>query len=70
MLPQDDSHLRSMVTARLGLIPVYTTNVPAPGVLERSLALNTEAVAMARRLGDRSALGYALNARTARVVGH
>jgi DNA-binding SARP family transcriptional activator len=63
MLPQDDSHLRSMVTARLGLIPVYTTNVPAPGVLERSLALNTEAVAMARRLGDRSALGYALNAR-------
>ena len=62
-LPQEDSHLRSMVTARLGLIPVYTTSVPAPGALERSLALNTEAVAMARRLGDRNALGYALDAR-------
>ncbi len=63
MLPEHDSHLRSMVTARLGLIPVYTTSVPDPGVLERSLALNGEAVAMARRLGDRNALGYALNAR-------
>ena len=62
-LPQNDSHLRSMVTARLGLIPVYTTGVPAPGVLEHSLALNTEAVTMARRLGDRNALGYALDAR-------
>ncbi len=63
MLPENDSHLRSMVTARLGLIPVYTTTVPDPGVLKRSLALNVEAVAMARRLGDRNALGYALNAR-------
>ena len=63
MLPENDSHLRSMVTARLGLIPVYTTTVPDPGVLKRSLALNAEAVAMARRLGDRNALGYALNAR-------
>ena len=62
-LPQDDSHLRSMVTARLGLVPLYTASVPAPGVLEHSLELNTEAVAMARRLGDRNALGYALNAR-------
>jgi DNA-binding SARP family transcriptional activator/tetratricopeptide (TPR) repeat protein len=62
-LPPDDSHLRSMVTARLGLVPIYSTGVPAPGVLEHSLALNTEAVAMARRLGDRNALGYALNAR-------
>ncbi len=62
-LPEEDSRLRAMVTARLGLVTVYTTGVPAPGLLERSLDLNTEAVAMARRLGDRSALGYALNAR-------
>ena len=33
------------------------------GTLARSLALSNEAVAMARRLADRVALGYALNAR-------
>ena len=58
-----------MVTARLGLVTVYTTGVPAPGLLERSLDLNTEAVAMARRLGDRGALGYALNARLSTRCG-
>ena len=63
VLPEEDSHLRAMVTARLGLVLVYATGVPGSGVLKRSLALNTEAVAMARRLGDRPALGYALNAR-------
>ena len=42
---------------------VYATGVPEPGLLRKSLALSTEAVAMARRLGDRNALGYALNAR-------
>ena len=68
-LPEEDSHLRAMVTARLGLVTVYTTGVPAPGLLERSLDLNTEAVAMARRLGDRSALGYALNARVHALWG-
>jgi len=62
-LSEDDARLRSMVTAKLGLVMIYTTGVPAPGTLERSLALNTEAVAMARRLGDLTALGYALNAR-------
>ncbi len=62
-LTEEDSRLRSMVTAKLGLVIVYTTGVPPPGAHEHSLALNTEAVAMARRLGDRSALGYALNAR-------
>ncbi|HEY3588017.1 MAG TPA: hypothetical protein VGK85_12730, partial [Myxococcaceae bacterium] len=62
-LPDEDSHLRAMVTARLGLVMLYTTRLPAPELLERSLDLNTEAVAMARRLGDRSALGAALNAR-------
>jgi predicted ATPase len=62
-LPAEDSPLRALVTARLGLAIVYATAVPGPGVLKRSLALNTQAVAMARRLGDRNALGYALNAR-------
>jgi hypothetical protein len=62
-LDEGDSHLRAMVTARLGLITVYTTGVPALGLLERSLDLNSEAVAMARRLADRGGLGYALNAR-------
>ena len=69
-LPEEDSHLRAMVTARLGLVGVYTTGVPAPGQLERALTLNTEAVAMARRLADHSALGYALNAAAPRAVGH
>ncbi len=68
-LPEEDSRLRAMVTARLGLVTVYTTGVPAPGLLERSLDLNAEAVAMARRLGDRSALGYALNARVHALWG-
>jgi hypothetical protein len=57
------THLRAMVTARLGLVIVYATDIPAPGTLARSLALSNEAVAMARSLGDRVALGYALNAR-------
>ncbi len=68
-LPEEDSHLRAMVTARLGLVGVYTTGVPAPGLRERSLDLNTEAVAMARRLADRSALGYALHARLHELWG-
>ena len=59
----EDSHLRAMVTARLGLVIVYAAEVPAPGALARSIALSDDAVAMARRLGDRVALGYALNAR-------
>jgi DNA-binding SARP family transcriptional activator len=62
-LAPEDSHLRAMVMARLGLVTVYSARVPAPDMLDRALALSTEAVAMARRLGDRSALGYALNAR-------
>jgi DNA-binding SARP family transcriptional activator/tetratricopeptide (TPR) repeat protein len=62
-LSSEDSHLRAMVTARLGLVSVYAVGVPEPGVLRRAMALSTEAVAMARRLGDRNALGYALNAR-------
>jgi eukaryotic-like serine/threonine-protein kinase len=63
-LPEgEDSHLRAMVTARLGLVIIYENDLPERGALTRSLALSNEAVAMARRLGDRVALGYALNAR-------
>ena len=63
VLPQEDSHLRAMVTARLGLVTVYSAGAPTQDVVERSLTLSTAAVAMARLLGDRGALGYALNAR-------
>ena len=59
-LSKEDSYLRAMVTARLGLVILIA---PGPGLQERSLTLNAEAVAMARRLGDRYALGYALSAR-------
>jgi DNA-binding SARP family transcriptional activator/tetratricopeptide (TPR) repeat protein len=62
-LSEADSHLRVMVTARLGLVMVYAAGIPEPGLLRRAQALSTDAVAMARRLGDRNALGYALNAR-------
>ncbi|MFZ0249627.1 MAG: BTAD domain-containing putative transcriptional regulator [Acidimicrobiales bacterium] len=63
-LPEgEDSHLRAMVTARLGLVIIYGADASALVTRTRSLALSNEAVAMARRLGDRVALGYALNAR-------
>ena len=55
-----------MVTGRLGLVILVD---PGQGVQKRSLTLNTEAVAMARRLGDRSALGYALSARMHTLSG-
>ena len=62
-LPAADSHLRARVNAQLAVIVVALTGVPAPGVLERAQELSSEAVAMARRLGDPLALGYALRAR-------
>jgi DNA-binding SARP family transcriptional activator/tetratricopeptide (TPR) repeat protein len=62
-LPEEDSHLRAMVSARLGLLMVSSARVPAPGVVRQSLAHTADAIAMARRMGDRTALGYALNAR-------
>jgi hypothetical protein len=62
-LDEEDSRLRAMVTARLGLVMVYETGVPGRGILKRALALSAEAISMARRLGDRVALGYSLNAR-------
>ena len=58
----EDTHLRAMVTARLGLV-VCGRDVPDRETLARALVLSNDAVAMARRLGDRVALGYALNAR-------
>ncbi len=63
MLPEPDSSLRAMVIARLSLVMVYAAEFPALGARKRALELNTESVAMARRLGDRHTLGYALNAR-------
>jgi tetratricopeptide (TPR) repeat protein len=62
-LPGQDSHLRSMVTARLSIVLVYASGVPGRRVRARALALNSESVSMARRLGDRNALGFALHAR-------
>ena len=62
-LPEEDSHVRAMVLARLGLFAAYSSGLPAAGARERARELNTAAVAMARRLDDRNALGYALNAR-------
>jgi len=62
-LPEEDSHLRAMVMARLGLFAAYTSGPSAGGARQRARELNNEAVAMARRLDDRNALGYALNAR-------
>ncbi len=62
-LPEEDSHLRARITAQLGLVTVAAAGVPGPGARERALQLNSEAVAMARRLGDRVALGHALRAR-------
>jgi DNA-binding SARP family transcriptional activator len=62
-LPEKDSYVRAMVLARLGLVTIYSSDIVASEVQQRSLAFNETAVAMARRLGDRHALGYALNAR-------
>ena len=62
-LPEEDAHLRAMVSARLGLVMASSGGVPAPDLVQRSLTLTADAIAMARRMGDRTALGYALNAR-------
>lgn len=58
-----DSHLRTRVTAQLALIIAAPRGVPAPDMLERALELSADAVAMARLLGDRLALGHALRSR-------
>ena len=60
-----------MVTARLGLVIVSTApNSRGSQRAQRSLALNNDAVAMARRLGDRDALGLRTERADARAVGH
>ncbi len=63
LLPEEDSHLRATVMARLGLVLVYSAAVPGRAVVQQALQLDTEAVQMARRLNDRGTLAYALNAR-------
>ena len=68
-LPAEDSHLRARVTAQLGLVTVASSTVPTPDALERAHGLSLEAVAMARRLGDRLALGYALRSRMSVLWG-
>ncbi|HWE66667.1 MAG TPA: BTAD domain-containing putative transcriptional regulator [Acidimicrobiales bacterium] len=68
-LNPEDSRLRAMVTARLSLVMVYEVGIPGRGVLTEALALSAEAIAMARRLGDRVALGYSLNARVHALWG-
>ncbi|MGO9854071.1 MAG: ATP-binding protein [Acidimicrobiales bacterium] len=69
LLPEGDSHLRAMVTARLGFALVRAPGTQLPDDIAQGLALNNEAVVMARRLGDRPALGYALNARMSALWG-
>jgi DNA-binding SARP family transcriptional activator/tetratricopeptide (TPR) repeat protein len=63
LLPEEDSHLRAMVMARLALVFVYSVPVPERDVVDQALQFDTEAVQMARRLNDRGALAFALNAR-------
>jgi hypothetical protein len=56
-LPEKDSSLRARVLARLAV-----ALIPTAGAEERRTALSEEAVAMARRVGDRLALAAALHA--------
>jgi tetratricopeptide (TPR) repeat protein len=63
LLPEDDSRLRAMVLARLGVVLVYSVALPKKELVDRGLQLATEAVQMARRLNDRTSLAYALSAR-------
>lgn len=57
-----DSAVRSLLLARLSVALSFVAE-------ERRLDLSTEAVAMARRLGDRAALGYALAAHCDAISG-
>jgi tetratricopeptide (TPR) repeat protein len=57
-LPNEDSALRARVLSKLAIALYYV-----PGSLERRQALCTEAVAMAQRLDDASALAWTLVAR-------
>jgi tetratricopeptide (TPR) repeat protein len=57
-LPVEDDELRALLLARLA-VEMYSANEK----VDRRLALSSEAIAMARRLGDSKALGTALHAR-------
>jgi len=62
-MPEEDSPLRAMALARLGQVVVPDPGMSPLDALKRSRAMNTEAVAMARRLGDPGVLGFVLSAR-------
>jgi tetratricopeptide (TPR) repeat protein len=57
-LPTEDSRLRALLMARLA-VEMYS----ADQEVERRIQLSSDAIAMARRLGDSEALGVALHAR-------
>jgi eukaryotic-like serine/threonine-protein kinase len=57
-LPERDSRLRALLLGRLA-VEMYSANHP----VERRLSISGAAIEMARRLGDREALGTALHAR-------
>jgi hypothetical protein len=57
-LPEHDSRLRALLLGRLA-VEMYSANHP----VERRLSISGAAIEMARRLGDREALGTALHAR-------
>jgi class 3 adenylate cyclase/tetratricopeptide (TPR) repeat protein len=59
VLPEQDSAFRAILLARMS-----QELMPIQGTLERRLALSEDAMAMARRVGDPSALVYALFSRT------
>lgn len=62
-LPTEDSRLRARVLARLSVALSFVESD------ERRLALSEQAVQMARRVGDRSVLGYALAAHCDALAG-
>lgn len=62
-LPEEDSALRVRVLSRLAMALYFSP------FMDRCDALSREAVEMARRLGDTTALAYALNARQIALIG-
>lgn len=62
-LPNEDSPLRARVLARLSIALSFLESE------ERRLTLSEQAVAMARRVGDPSVLGYALAAHCDAIAG-
>ena len=69
LLPPQDGPIRAMALARLSQVQVAEPGTSAQQSVRQSLALNSQAVAMARRLGDRDVLGLALGARMQSLWG-